>query len=148
MIIRKALPKDVPAIIDLIQELADFEKASNEVVNTVDELTIDLFTEKICSAFVAEVEEQVVGFALYYISYSTWKGKCVYLEDLYVKEAFRQLKIGGKLFDEVVAEAQRLNVRRMDWQVLDWNQKAIDFYIKKEATLDPEWLNGRLFFNK
>ncbi len=144
--IRKATTHDVEAIMKLIKELAEFELAPDEVANSVDELRMDMFTHNLCDAFVAEYENEVVGFALYYISYSTWKGKCVYLEDLYVKEAFRKYKMGSDLFDKVVEEAKRLNVRRMDWQVLEWNETAIAFYKKKEATLDPEWINGRLFF--
>ena len=144
--IRKAKPEDVSSIIDMIKELADFEKAPNEVVNSVEELQQDLFVEKICAAIVAEVEEQVVGFALYYYSYSTWKGKCVYLEDLYVKEDYRTLGLGSLLFDEVVHIAKTEKVRRMDWQVLEWNTHAIKFYQAKQAHLNEEWINGRLFF--
>lgn len=145
--IRKAKREDVPSIIGLIQELAEYENAPNEVVNTVEELEHDLFDDKICSAFVAVVEEQIVGFALYYLSYSTWKGKCIYLEDLYVQPEYRKLKIGSQLFDQVVQVAKTLRVRRMDWQVLDWNEPAITFYQRKQAHLDPEWINGRLFFD-
>ncbi len=144
--IRKATETDVAAIMSLIEELAVFEHALDEVVSSVEELTVDLFDEKCCAAFVAVVEEQVVGFALYYFSYSTWKGKCVYLEDLYVKDSFRNLGLGSQLFDAVVQVAKSNKVRRMDWQVLDWNVDAIQFYKNKQATLDPEWINGRLFF--
>jgi GNAT superfamily N-acetyltransferase len=87
-----------------------------------------------------------VGFALYYTSYSTWKGRCLYLEDFYVLSEYRKLGIGSKLFDFVVEVAKNRNVKRMEWQVLDWNENAINFYKKKNANLDDEWLNGRIFF--
>ncbi len=146
MLIREAKKEDVAAIHGMIVELAVFEKAPNEVSNTPEQLKIDLFDDKICSAWVAEIEGKIAGFALYYISYSTWKGRSLYLEDFYVKPDYRRLKLGDKLFDKIVEIAKELKVRRMDWQVLDWNQGAIEFYKKKNAVLDPEWINGRLFF--
>lgn len=145
--IRTAQPGDEHAIMQLIHALAAYEKAPNEVINTAESLAVHLFEEKICAAFVAEIEQQIVGFALFYTNYSTWKGKCLYLEDLFVLPEFRRSKIGGQLFDTVVEEAHRRKVRRMDWQVLDWNETAIQFYKAKNATLDPEWINGRLFFD-
>jgi GNAT superfamily N-acetyltransferase len=144
--IRTAQPGDEHAIILLIHALAVYEKAPNEVINTAESLAVHLFEEKICAAFVAEIEQQIVGFALFYTNYSTWKGKCLYLEDLFVLPEFRRFKIGSQLFDAVVEEAIRRKVKRMDWQVLDWNEPAIQFYKAKKATLDPEWINGRLFF--
>lgn len=146
MKIREASEKDVPAILSLIQELAVFEKAPDEVINTVDQLCKDLFVERCCSAIVCEMEDTVIGFALYYTSYSTWKGKCMYLEDLYVQEQWRKYGFGQQLFDAVVHIAKSANFKRMDWQVLDWNEPAINFYKKNHATLDSEWINGRLFF--
>jgi GNAT superfamily N-acetyltransferase len=146
--LRNAERIDVPAILGLIQELATFEKEPNAVVNTEDELAHSLFDEKHCHALVWEDPKYgVIAFALYYFGYSTWKGKTVYLEDLYVKQAFRQQKIGVELFLAVVEIAKKNKVRRMDWQVLEWNQPAIDFYRKQHATLDSEWINGRLFFD-
>jgi GNAT superfamily N-acetyltransferase len=110
-------------------------------------LEIDLFDDQICSAIVAtNPDNTVVGFALYYISYSTWKGRCLYLEDFYVQEADRKQGYGQALFDEVVRIANQMGVKRMDWQVLDWNHTALNFYRRNHATLDPEWINGRLFF--
>jgi GNAT superfamily N-acetyltransferase len=144
--IRKAERKDVVAIYSLIKELAEYEKAPNEVSNTVEILEYDLFDDTICDAIVAEDKGEVVGFALYYTSYSTWKGRSMYLEDFYVTENMRGKGLGQKLFDEVIAEAKRRKVQRMDWQVLEWNQIALDFYNKNGALLDPEWLNGRMFF--
>ena len=144
--IRIAKRSDVPAIFALIQELALYEKAPEQVTNTVENLRIDLFDKQLCGAIVAEINEEIVGFALYYTSYSTWKGACLYLEDFYVKEEFRKLGIGQQLFDEIVLIAKARNVKRMDWQVLEWNEPAIRFYEKQQALLDPEWLNGRMFF--
>jgi GNAT superfamily N-acetyltransferase len=146
ILIRKAERSDVAAIFALIQELALYEKAPEQVTNTADQLAIDLFEKDRCEAIVAEKENEVIGFALYYTSYSTWKGACLYLEDFYVIESERQHGIGQLLFDSVVETAKNRKVQRMDWQVLTWNEPAIRFYEKQNAILDPEWLNGRLFF--
>lgn len=146
MEIRKAKPGDEYGIFKLIQALAEYEKAPEQVTNTPEILGKDLFEEKICDALVAEENNQIVGFALWYTSYSTWKGQCLYLEDFYVLPEFRSLKIGSKIFDEVVKIAKVKGVKRMDWQVLEWNDLALDFYRRKNALLDSEWVNGRLFF--
>lgn len=144
--LREATPQDVEAILGLIKELAAYERAPEQVVNTVPELTKDLFELKCCNAIVAELHNTIVGFALYYTSYSTWKGKCLYLEDLYVKPDLRAHGIGQQLFTEVVEVAKQSGVKRMDWQVLEWNEPALKFYAKNNAILDSEWINGRLFF--
>jgi GNAT superfamily N-acetyltransferase len=147
MTIREAKPGDEGAIMELIQALAEYEKAPNEVVNSAEDLAIHLFQERICDALVVQTSAHViVGFALFYTNYSTWKGKCLYLEDFYIQPEFRMRGIGSQLFDRVVEIAKERKVKRMDWQVLDWNQPAIAFYQNKKATLDPEWINGRLFF--
>lgn len=146
MTIREAVPGDENDILLLIQALAEYENAPDEVVNTATSLRAHLFEEKICTALVAEIAGKIVGFALWYISYSTWKGKCLYLEDIFVLPEYRSLRIGSRLFDEVVGIAKSSGVKRMDWQVLEWNQPAIDFYKRKQALLDSEWINGRLFF--
>lgn len=147
MHIRAARIGDEGAIHELISELALYEKAPGEVTNTVEKLRIDLFVDPVCEALVVENESlEVVGFALYYQSYSTWKGRCLYLEDFYVKPDFRRGGIGSNLFLQVVEIAKKWGVKRMDWQVLDWNEPAIEFYKKHQAILDSEWVNGRLFF--
>ncbi len=146
MEIREAKPGDEEQILELITELAIYEKEPDAVINTAKALHDDLFVSNLCDAFVAMEGDEMLGFALYYTSYSTWKGPCIYLEDLYVQEAHRTEGIGSKLFDRVVEEAKNRKVHRMDWQVLDWNTPAIDFYKRKNALLDGEWLNGRLFF--
>lgn len=144
--IRKAKPGDEYQIMGLVHELALFEKTPDEVINTPEQLAIDLFEDNICQCFVYEIEGTIRGIALYYISYSTWRGRCLYLEDLYIQPEFRRGGIGRLLFQKLIDEAKFLKVKRMDWQVLEWNQPAIKFYEKLGATLDPEWINGRLFF--
>lgn len=146
MKIREAVPGDEQAILELIRELAEYEKAPEQVVNTTEQLAIDLFSDKVCDALVVEADAGIIGFALFYTSYSTWKGRCLYLEDFYIQPAHRQGGIGTKLFEEVVKIARQRGVKRMDWQVLDWNEPAIRFYKKQQAVLDPEWINGRMFF--
>lgn len=144
--IRAAVPGDENGIFKLIQALALYERAPEQVTNTAAQLRIDLFEDRICEAIVAEIDDKIVGFALWYTSYSTWKGRCLYLEDFYVEPEYRSLKIGSQLFDRVVEIAKASGVKRMDWQVLEWNTLALDFYKRKNAILDPEWVNGRYFF--
>lgn len=146
MEIRSAQSGDEVKIMELIHALADYEKAPNEVINTAANLHNDLFEKKICHAIVAELKGEIVGFALYYFAYSTWKGQCLYLEDLFVQPTLRQHGIGKQLFDHIVSIAKMSKVKRMDWQVLAWNEPALEFYKKKGALLDDEWVNGRLFF--
>ena len=145
-LIRKEKPGDETAIMGLVQELAEYEKAPNEVINTPKQLAIDIFEDAICECFVYELEGVIHGMALYYISYSTWKGRSMYLEDLYIQPDYRRGGMGKNLFQKIVDTAKEMGVKRMDWQVLDWNKPAIAFYKKIGATLDPEWINGRLFF--
>ena len=145
--VRAAIPEDISAIYAMIIDLATYERAPEQVVNTPEQLQSDLFTDQICEAIVATNNQgQVIGFALFYTSYSTWKGRCLYLEDFYVIESERKKGYGQALFDEVVRIAKKRGVKRMDWQVLDWNHTALNFYRRNYATLDPEWINGRLFF--
>lgn len=144
--IRKAVRGDETAILGLIKELAEYEREPDAVINTAEKLAVDLFNDKICDCFVYVHDNNIIGIALYYISYSTWKGRCLYLEDLYVQPQYRRLGAGKLLFEELLKEAHRLGVKRMDWQVLEWNEPAINFYKRIGATLDPEWLNGRIFF--
>ncbi len=148
MTIRAAIPGDENAIMSLIHALALYEKAPEQVNNTASDLAIHLFEEKICDALVVEGADQIIGFALFYTNYSTWKGKCLYLEDFFILPEFRRDGIGSQLFDQVVDIAKARNVRRMDWQVLEWNEPALSFYAKKNASLDSEWINGRLFFDE
>lgn len=143
--IRPALKEDAKDLLRLIKELALYEKAPEEVINTTQRLVIDGFMEHpLFNAFVAEVDSRVVGMALMYYRYSTWKGKCLYLEDLYVQPEFRQLGIGKLLFNKCIEFGKQQNCVRMNWQVLDWNTPAINFYKKFNADLDEEWINGSI----
>lgn len=147
--IRKATKEDMPAVLELVRDLAVYEKAPDEVEVTVEEYLEDGFGENpLFWVIVAEVEGEIAGMAFYYMRYSTWKGKCVYLEDFIVKEKYRRRGIGKLLFDEMIAITKEINARLMVWQVLDWNEPAIEFYKKYNAELDEEWLNGKLEFRK
>ena len=140
MIIRKALKKDMPCVLELIQELAIFEKEPDAVVVTVDDLVRDGFSEQpLFQCFVAEVENEIIGMALFYYRYSTWKGKTIHLEDLIVKESKRGTGAGFALYKEIIQQGKAENVRRIEWNVLDWNTPAIDFYEKSGAKVLGEW---------
>jgi GNAT superfamily N-acetyltransferase len=143
--IRKATPADMPYVHALILELADFEKAPDAVTNTVDEMVNDCFGNKPAfGCHVAEMEGKIVGMAIYFIKYSTWNGKGLYLDDLVVTEKQRGKGIGKKLFDAYVDEAKKISANQLHWQVLDWNTNAIEFYKKLGATLQAEWLDCKM----
>lgn len=140
MIIRKGTSNDMPAVLDLIKELAIFEKEPDAVVVTVDDLVRDGFGENpLFHTFVAEVNAEIIGIALYYYRYSTWKGKTIHLEDLIVKENQRGTGAGFALYSEIIAQGKRDNVRRIEWNVLDWNTPAIEFYKKTGAKVLDDW---------
>ncbi|MBL0152928.1 MAG: GNAT family N-acetyltransferase [Chitinophagaceae bacterium] len=140
--IRRALPADCPRLLELVHELAVYEKAPDEVTVTLDHFTQSGFgPNPVWWAFVAEVDGIIAGFALYYIRYSTWKGQAMYLEDILVTESMRGNKIGAKLFDRLIEEAKEKKFNRIIWQVLEWNEPAINFYKKYNAEFDPEWVN-------
>ena len=148
LIIRKGTPHDVSSLLNLIKELAIYEKAEDEVIVTEETLLKDGFGETpLYHLAVAEYEGEVMGIALYYYAYSTWKGRYLYLEDFVVKEAMRGKGIGKPLFKYVVDIDKAEGVKRMGWQVLDWNEPAIRFYETYGADLSTEWLNGRLYFD-
>ena len=143
--IRKGTPSDIPQALLLVKELAAFENAPNEVEVTIEEMTEWGFGEdKQFDFFVALENNVIIGIALYYFKYSTWKGKCLFLEDIIVTENRRGKGIGKLLFNQVVIVAKETKVRRMEWQVLDWNTTAIEFYKKYGAHLDGEWVNCKL----
>ncbi|GAB2462025.1 N-acetyltransferase [Hymenobacter qilianensis] len=144
--IRRGTRADLPQVLALIQELAVYERAPHEVTNTLADMERDGFgPDPIFKFFVAEKAPQhIVGIALYYTAYSTWKGRMLFLEDLVVTEQVRGTGLGKLLFDAVVAEARATGANRMKWQVLEWNEPAIGFYKKIGANLDPEWFNGNL----
>jgi GNAT superfamily N-acetyltransferase len=143
--VRRATAADCPRLLELIRELALYEKAPLEVTVSLQHFTESGFgTQPIWWAFVAEEENLIHGFALYYIRYSTWKGQCLYLEDIIVTEKMRGQGIGGQLFETILEEAKERKLVRVIWQVLEWNEPAIRFYKKYNATLDPEWINGAI----
>jgi len=152
IIIRNARREDCPRLLELIRELAVYEKAPNEVTVTLEHFTASGFGEKpVWWAFVATVpqpgnceERMIAGFALYYIRYSTWKGQTMYLEDILVTESLRGQGIGQRLFDRLLEEAREKGFKRVTWQVRDWNEPAINFYKRQGARLDPEWLNATI----
>ena len=148
IIIRRAVKKDCARILELIQELAAFEKAPQEVTVTLEHFEESGFgVSPVWWAFVAEEIDETLarntihGFALYYIRYSTWKGQRMYLEDILVTEAMRGKQIGKQLFDRLIIESKEKNLKGIVWQVLDWNESAIEFYKKYSATFDSEWIN-------
>nr|WP_299382731.1 GNAT family N-acetyltransferase [Allomuricauda sp.] len=139
-LIRDAQPADMKHVLNLIQELASFEKEPNAVEVTVTDLKKDGFGDnKLFHCFVAEKENRVVGIALIYPRYSTWKGAMVHLEDLIVAEEMRGSGLGTALLDEVVKYGHKLGVKRISWEVLDWNEPAIAFYEKKGARVMRDW---------
>lgn len=140
--IRRAVKEDCPRLLELVHELAHYEKAPKEVTVTLDHFTESGFgANPVWWSFVAEVDEKIVGFALYYIRYSTWKGQAMYLEDILVTHALRGNGIGKHLFERLIQEAKEKNWNRIIWQVLDWNEPAINFYKKYNAHFDDEWIN-------
>ena len=143
MKIRKAQKEDMNGVLALIQELAVFEKEPDAVLITVDDLVRDGFGDKpLFHVFVAEAENdpnEIVGIALYYYRYSTWKGKTIHLEDLVVKENMRGTGLGYALYTEIIKQGKKDKVRRIEWNVLDWNTPAIEFYKKSGANILEDW---------
>lgn len=142
--IRKGERKDCERVLELIKELAVYEKEPHAVEIDLAQLQEDGFGENPAyDILVAEYDGEVRGIALYYEKYSTWKGRALYLEDLIVSEAYRGKGLGLALFKAVIQEAYDRSAGRMEWQVLDWNKPAIDFYKGLGASIDEEWYNGR-----
>jgi L-amino acid N-acyltransferase YncA len=148
MHIRKATKEDCPAIMKLVQELAEYEKEPDAVTVTMEHFIESGFGKKpVWEAFVAEDNGTVVGFALYYIRYSTWKGQRMYLEDLVVTDVMRGKGVGKLLMDKLIEECKAKKYSGLVWQVLDWNEPAINFYKKYEGVkFDEEWVNCRIDF--
>jgi len=142
IVIRRAEDKDCKQLMDLIQELADYERAPNEVTITLAHFKESGFGENpVWWAFVAEIDETLIGFALYYIRFSTWKGKRMYLEDLLVSKEYRRKGVGKLLMDVLIQEAKNKNLHGISWQVLEWNKPAIQFYKNYNASYDEQWWN-------
>ena len=146
MTIRRAEQNDCPRLLELIQELATYERAPHEVTVTLDHFIESGFGKQpVWWAFVAEVNGRIVGFALYYIRYSTWKGQAMYLEDILITNEMRGKGIGKLLFDRLIEEAKEKKFNRIIWQVLDWNEPAINFYKKYNAEFDGSWVNCSIY---
>lgn len=147
--IRKGIEADLPQTLALVKELAVYERAPNEVEVKLEEMQNWGFgKDKFFEFFVAEHESKIVGIALYYYKYSTWKGKCLFLEDIIVTETYRRYGLGSKLFNEVALVAKQQKVRRMEWQVLEWNETALNFYKKYDSHFDKEWVNCKLSYQQ
>jgi len=138
--IREGKITDMPSVLELIKELAHFEKEADAVVISVADLKKDGFgNSPLFKTFVAEIGQEIVGMALFYPRYSTWKGPTIHLEDLIVKKSKRGLNIGSSLYNEVIKYGNTLGVKRIEWVVLDWNTPAIEFYKKTGAHILDDW---------
>ena len=143
--IRKAVKEDCPRLMELVNELALYEKAPQEVTVSPEHFTESGFgSNPVWWAYVAEVDGNVEGFALYYIRYSTWKGQRMYLEDIIVTEDMRGKGLGKLLFDKLIEEAREKKFTGISWQVLNWNEPAINFYKKYNAVFDSEWVDCKI----
>lgn len=145
VLIRYAHAGDLPAIHALVRELAIYEQAEEEFIASLEEYQRD-FEQGVFQAQVAEIQGEVVGMVLYFMHYSTWKGRMLYLEDFVVQEAWRQHGVGQKLFEAFLEEARSRGCRLVKWQVLDWNTPALKFYEKYGANIEKDWWNGKIFF--
>lgn len=145
IVLRVARKEDCVRLIELVNELAVFEKAPEEVTVSLQEFEASGFgNNPVWKAYVAEDNNIIIGFALYYVRFSTWKGRRVYLEDFIVTEEYRGKGVGKLLFEQIIKETKELGYSGMVWQVLDWNEPAINFYKKYEANIEKGWLNASL----
>lgn len=142
--IRRANVEDMGPILDLVKELAKYENAEDQVKTTIEDYEKN-FLSGVFDATVAEVDEGIIGMVLYFVCWSTWKGRMMYLDDFVVKENFRQFGVGQMLFDELCIEAKIRGCKLVKWQVLDWNEPAIKFYKKNESIIEKEWWNCKKF---
>jgi GNAT superfamily N-acetyltransferase len=143
MKIRKGTEADFEAVLEMIKELALFEREPYAVINNIERMREE---KKYFEFFVAEVEGEIVGMALYFFAYYTWVGKSLYLDDLYVKPEYRGMSIGKALLEKIIEVTKKEKCRRIRWQVLEWNTSAIEFYKKMNASLSQEWINCDLHF--
>jgi len=143
--IRSAVRSDIPQVMALIRELAEYEKAPEEVTLTQEQLLEDGFGKNpVYELIVAEEDHRIIGIALFFIRYSTWKGRMLFLEDLVVNESHRGQGIGHALFKEILSIAHERQYAGVCWQVLDWNELALQFYARYKADISTEWLNGKI----
>ena len=143
--IRRATKEDIGLVRDLVMELAIFEKAPEEVTSSLADYVQEGFSDNpLFTANLIYLNDELAGFSLWYYRFSTWKGRRFYLEDLYIKEAYRGKGLGRNLINEAIEEAKRMKCTGMMWQVLDWNQPAIDFYNTLGVKMDAGWLNVHL----
>ena len=145
MIVRKANSNDLSGIYQLVKELAIFEKEEDAVKAKLDDYK-KAFDDNLIGAQVAEKDGKIIGMALYYMTFSTWKGHMLYLEDFYVSENYRSNGVGQKLFDSYLNEAKSRGCKMVKWEVLDWNKKAIKFYERNGATIEKQWWDGKIIF--
>jgi GNAT superfamily N-acetyltransferase len=145
--IRSATVADIPAMHALMYELAMYEKSPESVEATVDEYQAD-FEKGLFEGHVALMDGQVVGMTLFFMAYSSWRGKMLYLDDFVVTESHRQYGIGQQLYEAFLAEGRRRGCRLVKWQVLDWNEPALRFYRKNNATIETDWWNCKVFLDK
>lgn len=144
-IIRNANINDLKAIRDLVVELAIYEHEPDAVTATLRDYE-ENFNARVFQSIVAELDGKIIGTCIYYITWSTWKGRMLYLEDFIVTKSYRKKGVGQLLFNYFLAEAKRMNAAMVKWQVLDWNEPAIRFYEKNKAIIEKEWWNGKIFF--
>lgn len=144
LIIRPAYEADIPIIHALVYELAVYENEPNAVVTTPEEYLED-FQKGLFESLVAEIDGKVVGMILFFMMYSSWKGKMLYLDDFVLNEQYRRLGVGQKLYENFIEEGRRRGCRLVKWQVLDWNEPAINFYKKNDAIIETGWWNVKKF---
>jgi len=147
IIIRKANQNDMPKIYQLVHELAVYEKEPDALKIGIKEY-VEAFAEGLIDSIVAEMNGKIVGITVFYMTFSTWRGKCIYLEDFYVKPEYRKFGIGQQLFDSFLSESKSRGAKQVKWQVLDWNEIAINFYEKNKATIEKNWWNGKIYFGE
>lgn len=145
-IIRKATKQDIAAIYNMVYELAVFEKEPEALKIAIKDYE-EAFSEKLFDSIVAELDGKIIGIAVFYMTFSTWRGKCLYLEDFYVKPEYRKMGVGQKLFDAYITEAKSKGAKQVKWQVLDWNEVGLNFYSRNNAEIEKNWWNGKLYFD-
>jgi GNAT superfamily N-acetyltransferase len=145
VVIRKATLQDMASIFGLVHELAIFEKEPDALKIGIKEYE-EAFGDGLIDCIVAEIDGKIAGITVYYMTFSTWRGKCLYLEDFYVQPQYRKYGLGQQLFDAYLQEAKSRGAKLTKWQVLDWNEIGLNFYIKNNAVIEKNWWNGKIYF--